>query len=166
MKKILACIVTFAFVVFSFLVLSMLLAECGGLDKAKNIATKADLHYLHSAVMLFKQDTGRYPSAEKGLRELVERPDDVNGWPSGGYFQETTLPKDGWRDDFIYCVSSDERMPFVIISLGADGKPGGTGDNADIYSTELVSPKDFNNGSSGCSETDPGGMEHPHACRP
>lgn len=106
-------------------------------DRAKSVATKTDLTMLHNAVKLFKLDTGRYPSQENGLIELVEQPAGLEGWSPGGYLEESTVPKDSWRNDFIYLVSSDARMPFVIVSLGADGKLGGAGDDADIHSTDL-----------------------------
>jgi len=86
---------------------------------------------------MFKLDTGRYPSVEKGLWELVKEPADVNGWYIGGYLEQTTVPKDAWKIDFVYIVPADPNIPFDIISYGADGKEGGTGFDADIHSRDL-----------------------------
>lgn len=106
-------------------------------DRAKIIVTRAHLKELHGAVIMFKLDTGRYPSQDKGLIELVQEPNDVTGWFPGGYLESTDLPNDGWKHPFVYTLTPEGEKPFVILSYGADGKPGGTGENADLASTEL-----------------------------
>jgi general secretion pathway protein G len=108
----------------------------GKIEKAKVTATKANLKVLHNAVIQFKLDTGRYPTEEAGLQELIEQPTDVTGWNTGGYLEITSLPKDAWGNDFIYQLSPDSGKPFVIISYGADGEEGGEGLNADLHSTD------------------------------
>jgi general secretion pathway protein G len=106
------------------------------IDQARVTTTKANLKILHSAVNQFKMDTGRFPSEEGGLKELVEQPSDVANWEPGGYLETTDIPKDGWGNDFIYEQSPESGKPFVIKSLGADGEEGGEGYNADLYSTD------------------------------
>jgi general secretion pathway protein G len=108
----------------------------GRIDKARVTSTKANLKVLHNAVIQFKLDTGRYPSEEAGLQELIEQPTDVTGWNTGGYLETTSLPKDAWGHDFIYQLNPDSGKPFVIISYGADGEEGGEGLNADLRSTD------------------------------
>ena len=108
----------------------------GKIDKARVISTKASLKMLHSAVIQFKLDTGRYPTEEEGLQALIEQPTDVTGWNTGGYLETTTLPKDAWGNDFIYQLLPESGKPFVIISYGADAEEGGEGYNADLYSTD------------------------------
>ena len=109
----------------------------GQIDKAKVKATKANLVTLRNAVMQFKMDTGYYPSEEVGLEELVVQPMDLEGWAPGGYLQETVVPQDAWKNDFVYLLNPESGKPFVIISYGADGKEGGEGYDADIYSDNL-----------------------------
>ena len=107
------------------------------IDKAKVKTTKADLVTLRNAVMTFKMDTGYYPSEEAGLEELVVEPMDLDGWAPGGYLQETVVPKDAWKNEFVYLLNPESGKPFVIISYGADGKEGGEDYDADIYSDNL-----------------------------
>lgn len=109
----------------------------GSTEKAKVVATKATLATLHGAVNMFKLDTGYYPSEEVGLIELVEQPMDLEGWDPAGYLEQTTVPKDAWKNEFVYILSPESGKPFVIISFGADGKEGGTGYDRDIESTNL-----------------------------
>jgi general secretion pathway protein G len=108
----------------------------GRIEVGKVTTTKASLKVLHQAVVDFKMDTGRYPTEEAGLLELIEQPTDVEGWAPDGYLESTKLPKDGWKNDFIYQLNPESGKPFVIISYGADGKEGGEGYDADLYSTD------------------------------
>jgi general secretion pathway protein G len=108
----------------------------GKIDKSRVIATKASLKMLHNAVVQFKLDTGRYPTEDVGLKELVEQPTDVTGWNTGGYLETTTIPKDSWGNEFIYQLYPESGKPFVIISYGANGEEGGEGYDVDLYSTD------------------------------
>ena len=98
--------------------------------------TKTTLKVLHEQVMMFKLDTGRFPTTEEGLQALVERPPDVNNWDPSGYLQTSKVPKDAWGNDFIYKLTPGSNNPFMIISYGTDGKEGGEDINADLYSVD------------------------------
>ena len=108
----------------------------GTTERAKVTTTKATLKMLHGAVNLFKLHTGRYPSEDVGLVELIEEPTDVVGWEPGGYLETTEIPLDGWKNEFVYQLNPESGKPFVIISYGADGKEGGEGYDYDLYSTD------------------------------
>ena len=108
----------------------------GKIDQARVTTTKANLRVLHSAVTQFKMDTGRFPTEEMGLTELLEQPSDVDHWEPGGYLETTEIPKDGWGNDFIYERFPESGKPFVIKSLGADGEEGGEDYDADLLSTD------------------------------
>ena len=108
----------------------------GKIGRAKKDTTKANLKQLHSAVLSFKLDTGRYPEEEEGLDVLIDPPIDDEGWDPEGYLMTADLPEDGWGNAFIYQRYPENNKPFVIVSYGADGEEGGEGDNADLYSTD------------------------------
>jgi general secretion pathway protein G len=108
----------------------------GRIDKARVTATKASLKLLHNAVIQFKLDTGRYPTEDSGLLELIEEPTDVTGWNQGGYLETTEIPKDAWGNEFIYQLYPESGKPFVIISYGADDEEGGEDYDTDLYSTD------------------------------
>ena len=106
------------------------------IDQARVTTTKANLKSIHSAVNQFKMDTGRFPSEDEGLMELVEQPSDVISWEPGGYLETTEIPKDGWGNEFIYERFPESGKPFVIKSFGSDGEEGGEDYDADLYSTD------------------------------
>jgi len=103
------------------------------IDDARKITTKANLKMLHAAVNQFKMDTGRFPSSDLGLLELIEQPPDVEKYPIGGYLETTELPKDGWGNEFVYEDYPESGKQFAIRSFGPD-KEEGTED--DLLSTD------------------------------
>ena len=98
----------------------------GQTDQAKIAAAKSQLAQLEGAVISFHSHVGRLP---KALSELIEKPSGATNWQEGGYLKGKAVPKDPWGNDFVYKTSGRR---FEIISLGADGKEGGTGPDADL----------------------------------
>jgi general secretion pathway protein G len=94
-------------------------------EKAKIKATKA--------LDTFRLDVGRYPRAEEGLEALRTKPGGLERWD--GPYLKKELPLDPWGKAYVY-KSPGEHGPFDIVSYGADGAPGGEGDNRDITSWE------------------------------
>lgn len=92
------------------------------INQARIATTKSNLKTLHNAVIHFKMDTGNFPTEEDGLMALIEPPADAENWPEGGYLEETEIPKDGWKNDFIYELAPESGKPFVIRSAGPDGE--------------------------------------------
>ena len=110
----------------------------GQIDKARVTTTKANLKALHAAVNQFKMDTGRYPSEDAGLLELLEEPEDVMNYQPGGYLETTEINVDAWGEEFIYERFPESGKEFVIYSFGADKEEGGEGYDADLYSTDAL----------------------------
>jgi len=105
------------------------LNQLGG-AKAKTAAVQiADLD---KSLELFKLDVGRYPTSEEGLEALVKRPGNVSGWT--GPYLKGGLPTDPWGRAYKY-ANPGPNGGIEILSLGADGAPGGDGENGDIRNT-------------------------------
>jgi general secretion pathway protein G len=86
-----------------------------------------------TALGTYKLDTGTFPTTEQGLQALRVKPADVNQW--NGPYMPKDIPKDAWARDFIYRFPGEHQVDEPeIVSLGADGQPGGEGINADIVS--------------------------------
>lgn len=102
------------------------------LEGSKSKATKAQIELFSTALDAYRLDNGRYPRQEEGLQALVERPADLVTW-AGPYLRKRELPKDGWGHPFVYETPGKRAtVGYDLYSLGADGKPGGEGDDADI----------------------------------
>ncbi|TVQ31703.1 MAG: type II secretion system protein GspG [Phycisphaeraceae bacterium] len=93
--------------------------------------TRTQIANLSSAVSQFYLDVGRYPTEEEGLEALLRAPQgpEAEKW-SGPYLETNYVPQDAWGREFHYILEPDGR--YLIRSLGADGRPGGEGDNAEL----------------------------------
>lgn len=105
------------------------LNQLGG---AKSKTTAVQIADLDKSLELFKLDVGRYPASEEGLEALVKRPGNVNGWT--GPYLKGGVPTDPWGRAYRY-ANPGPNGGIEILSLGADGAPGGDGENADIRNT-------------------------------
>jgi general secretion pathway protein G len=90
--------------------------------------TEAQIAQLRTALDIFQIDTGRLPAEGEGLAALVSNPGAVPGW-NGPYLRDGQMPVDAWGGAFLYKYDG---TTVQVISLGADGQPGGEGQNADI----------------------------------
>lgn len=109
----------------------------GRADDARIVAAKQDISTIMQALKLYKLDNQRYPTTEQGLIALIKKPTSgpaASGWKIGGYVDK--LPKDPWGNPYQF-LSPGIKGELDIFSLGADGQPGGTGNDADIGSWEL-----------------------------
>ena len=101
----------------------------GQVGKSEVNVAKAQLDALEKALDQYRLDTGRYPSAELGLKALVERPANEPKW-NGPYLRKA-IPLDPWGKPYLYRFPG-EKAEFDLLSFGKDGQPGGSGENADI----------------------------------
>jgi general secretion pathway protein G len=104
-------------------------------DEARVVAAKQDIASLMQALKLYKLDNRRYPTTEQGLRALVERPAAApapDNWKS--YLER--LPNDPWGTPYQY-LNPGLQGEVDVMSLGADGRPGGEGFDADVGSWNL-----------------------------
>ena len=104
----------------------------GRADKAKQDLVCVAMGSIKQALNTFKLDNGSYPTQEQGLKALLQNPDEeaYPNYADGGYFENGVLPKDPWKHHYIYIY--DEENGLNLISLGADGKEGGSKENKDI----------------------------------
>ena len=104
----------------------------GQLGGAKSKTAAVQIADIDKTLELFKLDVGRFPTTEEGLEALVSRPATVaSGW--NGPYLKGALPVDPWGKPYRYQLGANGAAE--IVSLGADGAPGGEGENADIRNT-------------------------------
>ncbi|MBS3759509.1 MAG: type II secretion system major pseudopilin GspG [Desulfobacterales bacterium] len=101
----------------------------GKVGKSKQKAAKAQISLFETALDTYRLDNGEFPSTEQGLKALRERPADEENWD--GPYLPKEIPLDPWQNEYVY-RSPGEHGDYDIISYGADGRPGGEGEDADI----------------------------------
>ena len=103
-------------------------------DRAMRVKAQGDIATLSQAMEMYRLDNLTYPGPAEGLAALRSPPANLalpQNYRSGGYIKD--LPSDPWNRPYQYVVPGREGRPFDILSLGADGQPGGTENDADIY---------------------------------
>jgi general secretion pathway protein G len=103
-------------------------------DKAMRVKAQGDIATLSQAMEMYRLDNLTYPGAGEGLAALRSPPASLalpQNYRGGGYVKD--LPNDPWGRPYQYQTPGRNGAAFDIFSLGADGKPGGEGNDADIY---------------------------------
>lgn len=101
-----------------------------GSSKVKAAQTQISL--FETALDAYRLDVGSYPSDDQGLAALNEDPG-ISGWD--GPYLSKDIPTDPWNNPYVY-EKTDDSAEYAITSLGADGAPGGEGENADLSNRE------------------------------
>ena len=90
---------------------------------------RAQIESLEKALDQYRLDTRSYPSTEEGLEALVAKPASAQAWQ--GPYLKKAVPADPWGRPYVYRTPG-EKSEFQVLSYGRDGKPGGSGEDADI----------------------------------
>jgi general secretion pathway protein G len=101
---------------------------------AKVSAAKAQIEIFGLALDQYRLDNDYYPSTAQGLEALREPP---SGEPPArnwrGPYLKKAVPLDPWGRSYLYQSPADSNATgYDLVSYGRDGRPGGTGEDADI----------------------------------
>jgi len=102
-------------------------------DSSKVQTAQTQVKMFKGALETLRLDTNRFPTESEGLALLNNPPADEKlraRW-RGPYLDEE-VPKDPWGNPYQYSLPGTNNQPFALYSLGADGKRGGEGFDADI----------------------------------
>jgi general secretion pathway protein G len=103
----------------------------GYTDTAAISRAKQDIRAIETALNLYRLDNYRYPTTDEGLEILVS-----GGNTEGGKQYLRRIPLDPWNNPY-QCAQPGRRGEFDLYSLGADGREGGEGINAEIGNWDL-----------------------------
>lgn len=99
--------------------------------EARSTRARQDIQSVVTSLNLYRLDNFSFPSSEQGLDALVTRPagqPEAPNW-KGPYLER--VPKDPWGQVYQY-LQPGQHGDIDVYSYGADGKPGGEGEAADI----------------------------------
>jgi general secretion pathway protein G len=108
------------------------------IDLARKTSAENQITVFKAALQTYYIDCGAFPSEFQSLEALWEKPvlTPVPDLWAGPYI-DREIPLDPWGSPYQYSTgenSGESKLPFTIMSFGADGKEGGSGSNADIFS--------------------------------
>lgn len=102
------------------------------IGKGQQTSARTQIELFGQALDQFRLDTGRYPNTSEGLNALMANPG-LDGWD--GPYLKKAVPQDPWGNPYNY-QAPGSNGDYDLYSYGADGTPGGEGDNKDINSWE------------------------------
>lgn len=100
----------------------------GNLEDASVAKAQADIKSFETAIVAYRIAFKRFPTQEEGLDALINN-------EKRNFLSQKAIPQDPWGNDYIYTLDGSE---YRIVSLGADGQPGGSGEGTDIASDNLA----------------------------
>jgi general secretion pathway protein G len=96
------------------------------MGRAKSQEARIRIQHLAGQIEMYRLEVGKYP---ENLQALVRQPPGLDKW-NGPYVKDADL-KDAWGNDYRFTVPGQGKA-FDLVSLGADGKDGGEGENKDV----------------------------------
>jgi general secretion pathway protein G len=114
-------------VILSLIATAVAVNVVGRASQARVDRAKTDVQRIASdGIEAFKVMRGRYPTTEEGLKLLLDEKFLKPNAPDGKL-------NDPWGKEYIYLYPGQAHPDaFDVKSYGADGQPGGDGENADI----------------------------------
>jgi general secretion pathway protein G len=108
----------------------------GNVGDAKIQAARAQIELFGLALDAYRLDNDVYPTTEQGLAALRVRPtaEPVPRRWRGPYLRKE-VPLDPWGRPYVYRAPGEMNPEaYDLVSLGRDGRSGGSGEDADITS--------------------------------
>lgn len=103
----------------------------GKVGKSKQKAAKTQISLFETALDTYRLDVGKFPTTDQSLQALRTRPEALEKWD--GPYVPKEIPLDPWGNPYVYTCPG-EHGDYDITSYGADGRPGGEGEDTDIVS--------------------------------
>jgi len=98
--------------------------------KSEIQVARAQIDALEKAVDQYRLDNRRYPTNEEGLAAIQP-------------YLKKALPNDPWGRPYLYRTPG-EKTDYEVVSYGRDGKPGGSGEDADIGVAQVITKASAN----------------------
>lgn len=120
-------------VILGFIAATLAVGLSGSFGKAKHELAKTGIGQLVDRIEIFKIEKGVWPTNDLGLKALS----DGYAVPSDPYYVEPSKLLDPWNRPYFFVAPGPDLRPYEIVSYGADGTPGGQGEDADVTSVDL-----------------------------
>jgi general secretion pathway protein G len=95
------------------------------LGTAERGVAASQMSAFETALDTYRLDIGQYPDSLDELRKSEHV-----RWD--GPYLPKDIPLDPWSNPYVYKIPGEDGKPYLLMSYGADGKPGGDDNNKDI----------------------------------
>lgn len=118
-------------VILGLLAGTLAIGFSGAFDRGKHELAKTGIGMIVGRLEVYYMDQSGWPDLDTGLRALAEAP------PTSAYYLPADSLDDPWDRPYLYITPGPDGHTYEVVSYGADGQPGGEGENADISSARL-----------------------------
>jgi general secretion pathway protein G len=98
--------------------------------KSQVKVARAQIDGLDKALEQYRIDVGHLPTTEQGLAALNTAPQGEKDW--AGPYLKKAVPLDPWGKPYVYVEPGTHNNDYDLLTLGKDGREGGTGEAADL----------------------------------
>ncbi len=116
---------------------TLLVGFSGSFGKAKHELAKSGIGIVVTQLEKYRLEHSAWPSNEQGLAVLG----DGQAKPTDAYYLARGQLLDPWERPYLYITPGPEGHPYEVLTHGADGQPGGEGEDADVSSADLRGKK-------------------------
>lgn len=118
-------------VILGLLAATLAVGFSGAFGKGKQELAKTGIGQVVQRLETYYMDQGAWPDLDTGLQVLAEAS------PTSAYYLSPDNLQDPWARPYLYITPGPDEHPYEIVTYGADGKPGGEDENADVSSVSL-----------------------------
>ncbi len=112
---------------------TLLVGFSGSFGKAKHELAKSGIGLIVTQLEKYRLERSAWPTNDQGLSVLS----DGHARPTDSYYVNPGQRVDPWDRQYLYITPGPDGHPYEVLSYGADGQPGGEGENADLSSVNL-----------------------------
>lgn len=120
-------------VILGLIAATLLVGLSGTFGRAKHELAKSGIGIVVSQLEKYRLENDAWPSNDQGLTVLT----DGQATPTASYYLNPGQLRDPWKRPYLYVTPGPGGHPYEVLSYGADGQPGGDGENADLSSVNL-----------------------------
>jgi general secretion pathway protein G len=120
-------------VILGLIAATLVVGFSGVFGKAKQELARSGIGVVVSKLELYRMSKSAYPPNDVGLAALT----DGQSKPSDAHYLSQDQLLDPWNRKWLYVSPGPSGHPFEVATYGADGQPGGEGEDADVSSTAL-----------------------------
>ena len=120
-------------VILSLIAGTLVVGFSGSFGKARHELAKTGIGLLVTQLEKYRLERSVWPSNDKGLAVLTNG----EAKPTDSYYVNAGQLLDPWGRSYLYVQPGPDGHPYEVLSYGADGQPGGEGEDADVTSVNL-----------------------------
>jgi general secretion pathway protein G len=120
-------------VILGLLAATLIASFSGSFGKAKHELAKTGIGVIVTQIEKYQIEEGTLPANDQGLAVLT----DGQAVPTASYYLSPGQLRDPWERPYMFIAPGPGGHPFEVMSYGADGQPGGEGENRDVSSINL-----------------------------